>query len=286
LSLLFPARVLTVDAAVRDLTSSSVRARLAAALALGDAPRTDQTRAQVALRAALEDERAEVRAAAATALGSLCSLSEDDRNVLDDATIAALVSHLEDDAPPVRQGAAIALGSARAPGGFVPLAKALRDGPPDLRFQAATSLCEIDPIAAYDPLVTALDDRDPLVLGAIALGLGATGDPRATGHLARLLGHSARAVRFDAAYALAQVGDGRGQEILAAALTDDERDWDAACALAELGRAEAAAPLAALLGRRGTSPQVQSKAVRGDHLEQQVCGPAALRRLLSNPYYA
>ncbi len=256
-TLLFPSRTITVDAAVRDLQAGTLRARVAAAQVLGDVGPADRDRARTALSAALDDDAAEVRAEAASSLGAL---DADDLGAADPATVAALVRRLDDGAPGVRQAAAIALGTLRAPGGFAPLATALREGAADLRFQAATSLCEIDPIAAFEPLVAALDDRDPLVVGAVALALGATSDPRAAGHLARLIDRGEPGIRFDAAYALAQLGDRRGQDVLAAALTDAERDWDAACALAELGDPAAADALAGVIERRGTTPQVQAKA--------------------------
>jgi HEAT repeat protein len=268
----FPTREITVDAALRDLAGGSTRAKLVAAQALGDVGRADRARVRPALCAALEDDTAAVRAEAASALGEVAA--GDDGAPPDEATVAALCRRLDDGAAAVRQAAAISLGTLRAAGGFTALVAALRDGAADLRFQAATSLVEIDPLAAFAPLADAVADPDPQVVGAVALGLGATGDARAPALLARLLDHADAGARFDAAYALAQLGDRRGADVLRAALTDSERDWDAVIALEQLG-ADSAPALAALLDRRGISPEVQTRAaaaivavvdgVDGDH---------------------
>jgi HEAT repeat protein len=178
----------------------------------------------------------------------------------DEAAIAGLVKRLDDGDAGVRQAAAIALGTMRAAAGFTALVSALRNGAADLRFQAASSLVEIDPIAAYEPLAAAVGDADPQVVGAVALALGSTGDPRAPGLVAHLMDHDDAGVRFDAAYALAQLGDRRGASVLAGALVDGARDWDAIIALEKIGDAESAGALASLFERKHTSPEVQARA--------------------------
>lgn len=255
---LFPAsRQITVAAAVRDLRAASPKSRALAAHALGDAGPADRDTARAALVAALDDDRGEIRAEAAASLGALGAGPGDPD---DTAVAAALIYRLDDGNPAVRQNAAIALGTLRHPSGFPALAQALRSGPADLRFQAATSLVEIDAIAAYDPLVFALGDADPQVIGAVALALGAIGDGRAAGHLARLLDHGESAVRFDAAYALAQLGDRRARSRLVRALGDRERAWDAVCALEDLGDAEAAPELATVVGDKRATPELAVRA--------------------------
>lgn len=261
MSLLFPSRVITVDAALRDLTGGSHKARVAAAQALGDVAAEDRARVLPALCAALDDDLAAVRAEAAASLGEVAA-GEDD--AAPDATaVTGLVRRLDDGHPAVRQAAAIALGTLRATAGFAPLCQALREGGPDLRFQAASSLVEIDPLAAFGPLSAAVDDADAQVVGAVALGLGATGDARAPGLIARLLDHGDAGVRFDAAYALAQCDSRRGVDALVAALTDGARDWDAVLALERLGPeigAPAIAAVAELVGKKAASPEVQTRA--------------------------
>jgi HEAT repeat protein len=248
----FPTREITVDAALRDVKAASPKGRLAAAQALGDVAEAERARVRPALCEALEDNTAAVRAEAAASLGEV---GGDDADV-----IAGLVKRLDDGDAGVRQAAAIALGTLRAAGGFKPLVKALRDGAADLRFQAAASLVEIDALAAYEPLAAAVGDPDPQVAGAVALALGATGDPRAPALVAHFLDHDDAAVRFDAAYALAQLDDRRGAGILAGALVDGARDWDAVVSLERIGDAESAAAMMSILGRSKTSPEVQARA--------------------------
>ncbi len=260
MSLLFPSRVITIDAALRDLAGGPPRARVAAAQALGDVGAPDRARIRPALCAALDDDLAAVRAEAAASLGEVLAAEVGDGGTADPATVAALIGRLDDGAGPVRQAAAIALGTLRDGAGFAPLAAALRDGPADLRYQAATSLAEIDPVAAFAPLAAAIDDPDPQVVGAVALGLGASGDARAPALIARLLEHADPGARFDAAYALAQLDDQRGAGVLAAALTDGARDWDAVVALERLAGPTAVTALATLIDRRGSSLEVQARA--------------------------
>ena len=229
MSLFPPSRTITFDAALRDLASGSPKARAAAAHALGgvDDP-TERRRAIDALVRALDDDRPEVRAEAAASLGELADAS----------VLPFLVKRLDDGVPEVRQNAAIALGTLRAAEGFDALALALREGPADLRFQAATSLAEIDPARAYEPLIAALADRDAQVVGAAALALGAIGDHRAVPALLDQLAHSDSSTRFDVAYALAELRESAGREVLAAATSDVDRAWDAVTALGWLDARE------------------------------------------------
>jgi HEAT repeat protein len=249
-SLLVLGQTISFEAALRDLAGGSPRARAAAASALGDVVES-AARAQAvpALIGALRDDRAEVRAEAALALGDLESPD----------AVEPLAGRLADMEPTVRQAAAIALGKLGHAGGFAPLAEALREGPPDLRFQAVTSLAEIDGPRSYDPIVAALGDGDAQVVSAAALALGAIGDGRASGHLARLLERGDPQVRFDAAYALAQLGDGRGQTDLERGLSGEPTAWDAVEALERLGPA-AAAPLAGALGNKRLPPEARLRA--------------------------
>ncbi len=232
MSFLFPSSTITIEAALRDLASGSSKARVHAAHALGEVTDpAEKRRAIDALIRALHDDQAEVRAEACAALGTL-----------DDPTpVPELIKRLDDGVALVRQNAAIALGSVASTDGFAPLAAALRNGPPDLRFQAATSLAEIDPARAFDHVVAALTDSDPHVSSAAALAVGAiagevtTLAPRAVAALAPQLDHIDSGMRFDVAYALAEIGHPSGRNLLASALTDAERSWDAVTALAKIG---------------------------------------------------
>jgi HEAT repeat protein len=249
MSFLFPSSTITFEAALRDLTAKSPRARAFAAHALGDlADPTEKHRAVEALLGALEDDRPEVRAEACSSLGDLGEA----------AAAVGLVKRLDDGSPPVRQNAAIALGSLRAEVGFEPLAQALREGPADLRFQAATSLAEIDGKRAFDPLLAALSDKDPQVASSAALALGVIPGrladealaTRAKTALVEHLDHGDASTRFDVAYALADLGDPAGRVVLSRSLGDAERAWDAVTALANLGSPADLDELAAALTDR------------------------------------
>jgi HEAT repeat protein len=248
----FPANTITTDAALRDLQTGSPKARAAAAHALGDVVGDERARAAKALRAALDDTHAAVRAEAAASLGEIGGETE--------GIVELLAKRLSDGDPQVRQNAAISLGTLGQPAGFAPLVTALQEGPPDVRFQAASSLAEIDAVMAFDPLVAALDDRDPHVAGAIALALGAIGDARAIDPLVALLDRLNPEVKFDAAYALAELRDPRGRAVLATALDDAARAWDAATALEWLGGEDDARALASLLDKKKAEPHAVVRA--------------------------
>lgn len=247
MSFLFPSTTITFDAALRDVVRGSPRARAAAAHALGEVTDDHERRRAVeALTIAIEDSVPQVRAEAAASLGELA----------DGSVVPLLVKRLTDGEQAVREAAAIALGTLRHPDGFAPLLEALRTGSPDLRFQAASSLAEIDPRRAFDPLLAALHDRDPQVVGAVALSLGAIPPVlddrelavRARTALVEQLDQPSEGARFDVAYALAELGDASGRQILGRAITDNERAWDAVTAIAKLGDREL---LARVLAQKG-----------------------------------
>ncbi len=254
MSFLFPSLTITFEAALRDLSAKSARARAAAAHALGDVvDDTEKRRAVPMLIGALDDDRPEVRMEACSSLGELA----------DTAAVPGLIKRLDDGSPPVRQNAAIALGTIKHADAFDPLAQALREGPADLRFQAATSLAEIDGRRAFDLLIPALGDRDAQVSGAAALAVGALPGEldddglraRARTALLEHLDHEDKGARFDVAYALAELGDPAGRSVLANALPDEERAWDAVTSLARLGTSEDIAALSQALSDRRISAE-------------------------------
>jgi len=236
--MLFRGTTITFEAALRDLRSGDVRARVAAADALGDLPEgEDRAAATDALIAALEDERFEVRRSAALALGELGG----------DPAVRRLIATLEDRHPEVRQAAAIALGRVGDERAFEPLASALREGLADLRYQAAVSLVEIDAQRAYEPLVAAIGDPDAEVRASVASALGAIGDARAADAIAPLLADKAEATRFEAALALARLGDARAVAPLVGALDGSaEKIYQALDGLESAGDKSAAPELAKL----------------------------------------
>jgi HEAT repeat protein len=224
-SFIFPSTTITFDAALRDIASGSAKARAAAAHALGGVTgEVEKRRAVDALVRALDDDKPHVRAEACASLGELRATS----------ALPGLIKRLDDGEAVVRQNAAIALGTIGHPDGFAPLHDALREGPADLRFQAATSLAEIDPARALEPTLAALDDKDPQVVGAAALALGAIGErerARVLTALTAKLSHADANVRFEVAYALAELHDPAGKTELSAMVTDNDHAWDAVTAL-------------------------------------------------------
>jgi HEAT repeat protein len=235
----FRGQTITFEAALRDVRSPDARVRALAADALADVAEAERPQAVAALVPLLRDERHEIRATAAIALGVL-----GDRSV-----VPQLVDKLVDGNPQARQAAAIALGRLGDPAAFDALAEQLREGPADLRFQAARSLAEIDPARAFEPLCAALGDRDAEVRGSVAEALSVVGDARAAGWLAPLLEDKRLATRFAAAMTLAILGDARGVDVLLAALGDDERAYDAIEGLELAGDARAVPRLVALASK-------------------------------------
>ena len=249
---------ITFEAALRDLEAKNDKARARAAHALGDVVSPDERkRAVPALIKVLEDRRPEVRTEAALSLGDLET----------EAAVEPLVARFEDDVPAVRQAAVIALGRLGFSSSFGAVAKVLSKGPPDLRFQAATSLVEIDQDRARKPLLAALDDGDGEVIGAVALALGAIGESSAADRLAGLLEDWTRpATRFDIAYALADLGDPRGIAVLGEFVDHKDLAWDAVEALEKIARAvpdeaeTAADPLVHIAAQRFAPPRIKLRA--------------------------
>lgn len=247
---------ITFDAALRDLREPRWEARAHAATALGTCDPEDRDTAAAALRPLITDPRGEVR------LAAILSLAE----LHDQAALPPLIEALSDPDRHVREAATIALGRlGDAAGAVPPLCRALREGSPEVRFQAAISLSELDPKGAVPHLLQALADKDPEVRGSAAAGLGeAPRDaPRAAeipDALAALLDDPHPEPRFEAATVLSRLGDRRALPALHLFLTDPRRALDAAEALARLPDARSAAPLQQLLSRWLTPPLLKVRA--------------------------
>ena len=244
---------ITFEAALRDLSSRNGRIRAMAAHALGDVlDPAERARAVAVLIDALRDELPAVRSEAALSLGDLES----------EAAVEPLLAVMTDEVPLVRQSAVIALGRLGFASSFDGVAQLLEGAAPgDVRFQAATSLAEIDPDRAVPHLIAALSDDDGEVVGAAALALGSVGDASALEPLADQLEQwdDPRA-RFDIAYALAELGDARSVPVLADFVRDRDVAWDAIEALERTGHSDAIAPLATLVGERRTTPRLALRA--------------------------
>jgi HEAT repeat protein len=237
---------MTFAAALRDLQDADPRARARAADALGHSEEANRAQAVAALERAAEDAHPSVRYAALLSLGELEA----------PAAAETLIRHLGDGEPLCREAAAIALGQVgpeAGPAAWEALVAALASDRPELRFQAIASLAEIDDTRAAPLVAPLLEDADVEVRAqaAAALGDGNRAARPFLDALAARLGDE-RAVRHEAALALARLGDRRGIPTLVLALGDREQALDAATALAEIGvegNPEATAALARVLSR-------------------------------------
>ena len=196
-------------AALRDLESDAPGVRVRAADALSSATGEVADQARPALRAHLNDDDPEVRYTVALALGEL----------RDPLAVEPLIDVTEGDGHPLpRQAAVIALGMIGDPRATKPLARMLREAPPDVRFQATTSLLQVNPEKAPGYLRKALKDPDPEVRASAAAALGDLGQTSSLNAMAALLLDPSGPVQLEAAVSLARLGDRRGSEILVLAL--------------------------------------------------------------------
>jgi HEAT repeat protein len=247
---------ITFDAALRDLREPRWEARAHAATALSTCDPEDRDTAAAALRPLLSDPRGEVR------LAAILSLAE----LHDRAALPPLIEALADPDRHVREAAAIALGRLGDAEGALPaLCRALREGSPEVRFQAAASIAELDPAGAVPHLLEALRDQDPEVRGSAAAGLGEAPQdaPRAReipDALAALLTDAHPDPRFEAACVLSRLGDRRAVPVLHGFLSDPRLALDAAEALARVPDERSAAPLLQLLSRWLTPPLIKVRA--------------------------
>ena len=233
-------KTMSPEAALRDTSHENPAARVRAADALGKAGAEVAERALPLLRKLLGDDNPDVRYTAALSLGEL----------KDPGSVSALIDVVEGDGHPMpRQAAVIALGLIGDPRATRALTEALRSAPPDVRFQATTSLAQVNPKAALAPLRRALLDEDPEVRGSAIAALGDIGDPGAARAVARLLDDGEKGIRVEAAVTLSRLGDRRGAGVLAAALTDRKHCYLAAEHLYLRPDEEARTALELTLGR-------------------------------------
>jgi HEAT repeat protein len=203
------------------------------------------TVATPALRAALADTAAAVRAAAATSLGRL-------GHARAGHLAADLLALLGDPDETVRERAAEALGRIGAddPASVAALTSLLADPTPTIRAAATRALGALGKAAAaaVPDLVRLLQDADETVrtVAADAIGRMGTLDGEATGTLAQALTSEDNVVRAQTAEALGTIGAAAADvaPVLAVAATD-ENDMVRAKAVEALGKiGEAAADIA------------------------------------------
>ena len=211
--------------AICSATKADVRAgALRDLVAHADAAREQVVRAlQRALR---EDEEAQVRAVAATALADLRA----------DEALPDLLFAVEDPAPLVRQMAIAALGEIGDSRATERLRRALADERAEVRFQAVMAFPRVsaDRKAALEALLHATTDEDPFVCH-IALrmteevGDGGPPDERVLARARALLGDAGKSaeVRVASAILLARTGDARAVAMLTKVARGELRTRDA-----------------------------------------------------------
>lgn len=116
--------------------------------------------------------------------------------------------------PRVRRYLALALGRLGSSAAVGPLIAALDDPDSETQLYAAWSLGAIKDRAAIPPLTARLAAQDPGMVKMASYALGAIGDPSVAPLLSPLLEHGVAEVRWNAALALAQLGDASGRGVL------------------------------------------------------------------------
>jgi len=116
--------------------------------------------------------------------------------------------------PRVRRYLALALGRLGSSAAVGPLVTALDDPDGETQLYAAWSLGAIKDRAAVAPLSQRLAAQDPGMVKMASYALGAIGDPSVAPLLVPLLDHATAEVRWNAALALAQLGDSSGRGVL------------------------------------------------------------------------
>ena len=204
------------DAALRDAGSRDARFRMAAAERLATPEPGREDEALKALRRLADDPLGPIREAALTGVGFLGDPSD----------LALLEARFDDGHVAVRQAAVRAAARIEAdPSWLLPL---LDDPREEMRFQAVDALAVHLPELAEAHLLPLLDDPDARVGSAAARALGALEAHGAADALAAKLDGP---LAFDAAVALAELGDARGEPSLVRALADRQLALDATEAL-------------------------------------------------------
>ena len=218
-----------------------------------------------ALMPLLQDKYGKVRAAAASALGSMGQVGLDPLFELHSrhipppealrrsdhpahAAVSSLIQLLADESHSVRTAAAGALGDIADPTAVPALIAALKDKDNDVRGGAAIALGAIG--APAKAAVPVLINRSKIVMNreleSIIRGLGGIGTPDVVPVLTEALTDSSVLIRLTAARALADAADPTAVPALIAALKDKDNDvrGGAAIALGAIGApAKAAVPV-------------------------------------------
>lgn len=207
-------RRLKTDIAVSlsELKSSHAELRAEAANTLGRTARAQPELALLPLRTCLDDAVADVRYAAALALGDL----------QDKSAVVQLAQLLNEDPDPlVRQAAAVSLAAVGDDTVQDALLRAAKDPSADVRFHVAAALPRLNAGVAYAPLKLLLADSDPTVRANAVAALGDIPIEKAASDIADCLNDRHAEVALEAAIALARMNDTRGVETLARHLASD-----------------------------------------------------------------
>ncbi len=226
---MFGARPLprTLEAALRDRTAEKAEVRAGALrdLVAHDGEAHEQV-VRALQRALREDEAADVRAVAATALADLKA----------GEALPELLFAVEDAAPYVRQMAIAALGEIGDSRATERLRRALADERAEVRFQAVMAFPRVsaDRKGALDAILRATTDADPFVCH-IALRMteelcdGGSPDERVLARARAILGDAGKSaeVHVAAAILLARTGDARAVTVLTQVVRGEIRTRDA-----------------------------------------------------------
>jgi HEAT repeat protein/cyclophilin family peptidyl-prolyl cis-trans isomerase len=160
----------------------------------------------------LEDEDAEVRSRAATALGRVRS----------EAAVDGLVRSLKDSSPDVRSSAAFALGQIGSPAAFKPLMRGLTDKSAEVRLVAAEALGKLKSPKCVKRLSRLLDSPEEALSRQAALSLAAIGDSAALPGIWKAALSEDAELRWRAAYCLEKIPHEKSLDVLVKLADDGE----------------------------------------------------------------
>ena len=227
----------------------------------------------LALIGRLRDENAEVRRAAANALGKL----EDAR------AVPALIAALGDRESEVRAAAAEALGHFEDPRAMNGLSALLSDADRDVRKHALDARSHYDAGVPVEGVLRLLQDSDADLRHSAAHALGKWKDRRAGPALAALVRDPSPEVRAAAIESIGELRDATHVSAIQSALGDSNADvrHEALEALEELRASIPEATLLALL--RDRDADVRSKAADIAGERSVIATIPSLRRMIDDP---